>query len=85
MCLNINYFQFHASTEKTLLDHSSATAHKGKDKKKELLNLKLTIMLIRVIAIETTIDVGDQPSGMEFSNALKTKRPERQGRRTIKL
>jgi hypothetical protein len=42
---------------------------KGKEKK--LLNLKLTIMLIRAIAI----NVGDQPSGMEFSNALKTKEP----------
>lgn len=82
MCLYINYFQFHASTEKTLLVHSSATTYSKEQRRKKLLNLKLTIMLIRAIAID---DV-DQPSGMEFSNALKTKEPDRsQGRRTVNL
>lgn len=42
-------------------------------REEKLLNLKLTIMLIRAIASTTAMNVSDQPSGMEFFNALKTK------------
>ena len=54
--------------------HGMTKKENRKRKKERLLNLKLTIMLIRAIAEQRRLkNVQDQPSGMEFSNALKTK------------